>query len=93
MLGQLEISSEGDAVPHRRGAPTSFREGVIMQIDSVRHEYVGRAYAWLGIAAIERCRAAHVQPIAAALVAMVDELRLLPQSGIDGLPVEGPHER
>jgi hypothetical protein len=45
VLGQVEILPKGHAVPHWRGAPTSFRECVIPQIDSVRQQRVSRADA------------------------------------------------
>ena len=93
VFGQLEVPPKGHAVPYWRRTPTSFRERVIAQIDSVRHQDVRGANAGPGIATIEQCRAAHMQPVAAALIPMLDELRLLPQSRIDGPPIEGPYER
>jgi hypothetical protein len=92
VLGQLEIPPEGYAVPHWRRAPTSFRKCVIVQIDSVRHQHVSRPNARLGSASSDRCGAADMQPIAPTFIPMVNELRLLAQSCINGLPVEGPHE-
>jgi hypothetical protein len=65
---------------------------MVVQVDTASQQDIGGANARRGIAALERGRAADVQPIPAPLVAMRDQRRAFLEARGDGFPIEGSHE-
>jgi hypothetical protein len=62
---------------------------VIPHIDSVRHQHVSVRMLELGSRPSSDVAQQTCSQIAPALISLVDELRLLRQSRIDGSPIEG----